>query len=90
VTPTPDPASAAFFERLEAALPIDDMLAWILREHPGASEREVLAMVQRICERDYSIRPAATQERSYAVGGGTWKAFPQSVAARSAPTPPAS
>lgn len=72
----------AFFARLEAALPIDDLLAWILREHPEASERKVLALVQRVCERDYLIRPSAREERSYTVAGQPWRTFPQSVARR--------
>ncbi|HEX6882399.1 MAG TPA: hypothetical protein VF530_03400 [Planctomycetota bacterium] len=75
----PDPA---FFARLEAALPLDDLLAWILREHPEASEREVLTLVQKVCERDYVIRPSAREERSYTVGGQPWRTFPQSVAPR--------
>jgi len=75
----PDPA---FFARLEAALPLDDLLGWILREHPDASEREVLILVQQVCARDYVIRPSAREERSYTVGGQPWRTFPQSVARR--------
>lgn len=73
---------ADFFARLEAALPLDDLLGWILREHPAASEREVLTLVQKVCERDYVIRPSARQEQSYTVGGQPWRTFPQSVARR--------
>ena len=71
-----------FFQRLEASLPIDDMLAWILREFPQADERTVLAMVQGILQRDYVVKPSAREERSYTVGGKPWRTFPQSIAAR--------
>jgi len=78
----PDFSWPDFFQRLEAALPVDDMLAWILREHPGVDERTVMAMVQRILQRDYVVRPSASAERSYVVGGKDWRTFPQSIAAR--------
>ena len=78
----PVPPDADFFTRLEAALPLDDLLGWILRQHPEATEREVLTLVQKVCARDYVIRPSAREERSYTVGGQPWRTFPQSVAAR--------
>jgi len=68
-----------FVERLEAALPIADMLGWLVSEYPAASERDVLAMVQKICILDYEMTPAADHERTYKIGDGTWDACPQRV-----------
>ena len=83
-----EPAPAAwedvFFRRLEQALPVDDMLGWILAEFPTATEKQVLAMVQAICNREdrYRIEVAGEAERTYQVDGDAWGAFPQSVAFR--------
>jgi len=87
-----DPAErvwAAFFERFEAALPVDDMLGWVLENYPTATERQVMAMVQRIAGRDYLIRPVGSSERRYVVAGDTWNAFPQRVAFKPKGPPPA-
>ncbi len=68
--------------RLDAALPVDDLVAWLLRNYPDVSEGEVLGMVQRIYREDYVIRPAATRTRAYEVGGNRWDAVPQRVERR--------
>ena len=68
-----------FLEKLEAALPVDDIVGWLVREHPGATEREIMGMVQKVYQRDSHIAPAASEERTYQVGDNTWKACPQRV-----------
>lgn len=85
----PERIWAAFFERFEADLPVDDMLGWILRNYPTATDRQVMAMVQRIAGRDYLIRPVGSSERSYVVAGEPWNAFPQRVALKPPGVPPA-
>lgn len=66
-------------ERLEAALPVDDLVAWLLAEYPDAADREVMGMLQEIYEADFHIEPASSTPRSYRVGGETWDACPQRV-----------
>ena len=66
-------------ERVEAALPIDDIVGWLIREHPGASERDIMGMIQRVYARDYTIAPASSEIQSYRAGDNTWEACPQRV-----------
>lgn len=70
-----------FTERLEAALPIEDLVAWLIAAYPGASERDIKGMLQKIYCADYNIRPADSAQREYRAGGVIWKACPQRVAA---------
>jgi len=78
----PDPRSADLLARVEAALPIDDLVGWLITTHPGASEREIMGMLQEIYMRDFSINPSGEPEQRYEVGGQAWDAYPQRVAAR--------
>ena len=73
--------SDEFISRMEAALPIDDIVGWLVREYPSATEREVMAMVQVIYQRDYVINPSASVLNTYKVGDNRWDACPQRVAA---------
>jgi hypothetical protein len=84
-TATPLPSDSDFFARVDAALPIDDLVGWLLREYPHASERDVMALLQKIYERDYAIGPSGEPERRYEVGDDGWTAFPQRVARKAAP-----
>ncbi|RKY22309.1 MAG: hypothetical protein DRQ55_01340 [Planctomycetota bacterium] len=70
-----------FRQRLEAAMPIDDIVAWLLQQYPAASEPEIMGLLQRVYGRGYKISPAAREQRNYSVGGQDWSAFPQRVEA---------
>ena len=76
---TETPWQNDLIERVEAALPIDDIVGWLIREHPGASERDILGMVQKVYMRDYKIAPASSEFQSYQAGDNTWQACPQRV-----------
>ena len=67
-------------ERIDAALPIDDIVGWLIHEYPSAPEQDIMTMLQRIYERDYEIGPSSDAEKKYEVGHTTWDAFPQRVA----------
>ena len=73
--------SDEFISRLEAALPIDDIVGWIVMEYPSATEQEVMAMVQVVYQRDYEIRPSSSAMNTYQVGDNRWDACPQRVSA---------
>lgn len=68
--------------RMEAALPIDDIVGWLVQEYPRASERDVMGMVQEIYAGDYDINPSSGTLKTYRVGDTTWDACPQRVAPR--------
>ena len=78
-----NPEGASLLERIEAALPIDDLVGWLIGAHPGASEREIMGMLQDIYRQDFDIKPSGAPQQRYAVGEQSWDAFPQRVAARS-------
>lgn len=78
-----NPEGPSLAERVEAALPIDDLVGWLIETFPEASEREVMSMLQDIYMRDFNINPSGEPEQRYEVGGEAWDAFPQRVAARS-------
>jgi len=67
--------------RVDAALPIDDIVGWLLQEYPGATEPEVMLLLQKVYQHDYRIDPAASEQRNYRVGDKDWNAFPQRVSA---------
>ena len=73
------PSETQLLERLEAALPVDDIVAWLLAEFPGSGEREIMGMLQVIYAGSFTIRPASSSERHYAVGEEGWDACPQRV-----------
>jgi len=73
---------AEFRSRFEAALPIEDLVAWLIAEYPAASEREIMGLLQRVYGKGYKISPAASEERAYRVGDNEWNAYPQRVATK--------
>ena len=78
-----EPSEPSLVERIEAALPIDDLVGWLISTYPAASEREVMGMLQDIYQRDFDINPSGEPEQRYVVGEGGWNAFPQRVTAKS-------
>ena len=78
-----NPEGPSLSERVEAALPITDLVGWLIESFPAASEREIMGMLQDIYMRDFNINPSGEPERRYEVGEQVWDAFPQQVAARS-------
>lgn len=69
----------ALLQRLEAELPVDDLLGWLIGAFPTAGRDEVFAMLKAVYEADLDIAPAASQAKAYRVGGQAVKAFPQRV-----------
>ena len=66
-------------DRVNAALPIDDIVGWLCETYPGSSEQQVMAMLQKVYQADgYAINPSGPQ-RKYAIEGKEWSAFPQRV-----------
>lgn len=77
-----DSTEPSLIERIEAALPIDDLVGWLISTYPAASEGEIMAMLQEVYRRDFNINPSGEPEQRYVVGEGGWTAFPQRVTAK--------
>ena len=67
---------SALFARLAAALPVDDLLAWLLAEYPEAGVGELVRAYGRIFLRPTSAMQFAGEERCYALPDATLIARP--------------
>lgn len=63
-------------ERVEAALPIDDVLYWLLENYPEAELGEVIRAYGRLFLNDDKARRFGEKEKSYPVGDTTLLARP--------------
>jgi hypothetical protein len=67
------------FAHLDAALPIDDLVGWLLQQYSSASEHDIKRLLTVIYQRDYHIAPADSVEKRYEVAGNVWDACPQRI-----------
>ena len=67
---------SALFASLAAALPVDDLLAWLLAEYPEAGVGELVRAYGRIFLRPTSAMQFAGEERCYALPNATLIARP--------------
>lgn len=65
--------------KVSAALPIDDLLSWLISEHPDASLKQILSMLNKVYQGGFTISPAGTTQRTYQVGERGLDAYPQRV-----------
>jgi len=68
-------------QKLKESLPIDDLMAWLIEEHPAANLQEILSMLNFIYQEGFQIVPADEEKRIYQVGDRELNAFPQRVEA---------
>ena len=68
---------ARALDELEAALPVEDLLAWLIEKLPEADEQEVFATLRGAYQRGWRIEPASAEMRTYAVGERTIEACAQ-------------
>ena len=66
--------------RIRSALPIDDLLGWLVREFPDADLERVLGMM-RLVHEGFDVRPTAHAQRRYVVGGRELEASPERIVA---------
>ncbi|NKB71507.1 MAG: hypothetical protein GKR89_30920 [Candidatus Latescibacteria bacterium] len=67
--------------RLQAALPVDDLLGWLIVECPTAGRDQVLALLKAVYAAGWKIGPANQEQRLYRVGDEELRAYPQRVEA---------
>jgi hypothetical protein len=78
-----DGTASGVVEKLERSLPVDDLVGWLLEEHPGIGRSELFSMLRVIYGADFEIGPAGEEQRTYRVGEEEFTAFPQRVQSRS-------
>ena len=66
-------------QRLKQSLPIDDLMAWLIKEHPEAQLQEIMDMLSIVYQEGFKITPASEIQTNYQVGDKTLQANPQRV-----------
>ncbi len=66
---------------LRSALPVEDLLAWVVEQRPQASFDQTMALMKEIYAAGMNIAAAKTTPRTYRVGGRQMRACPQRVEA---------
>ena len=64
---------------VEAELPIDDLLGWLIARYPGANREWVFAALKTIYDGDFTIAPASQEAKTYRIGREELRACPQRV-----------
>jgi len=72
-------AGARAIRELEAARPVDDLVAWLIERMPDADDGEVLAALRAAYARGWRIEPAGTAIVVYRAGSREIRACPQRV-----------
>jgi hypothetical protein len=81
--PTQLDSSTDIVSRLEAALPVDDVLAFVLAARPGVEREALMDLMSAVYAAGFEIVPAEADEPSlYRVGEHELRAFPQRVLSR--------
>lgn len=68
-------------QKINQSLPIEDLMAWLIQEHPQAELKQILAMLQVIYQEGFSITPGKAQ-KTYQIGDRELTAYPQRVEAK--------
>jgi|GEM_PF-2833825 len=67
---------------LERALPVDDLMGWLIGALPSATRDEVFSVLKAVYEAGFEITPASHTPRPYKIGRNAFQACPQRVTAR--------
>jgi hypothetical protein len=69
---------------LERALPVDDLMGWLIGALPLANRDQVFLVLKAIYEAGFEIASASPTARPYKIGQDEFQACPQRVTARRA------
>lgn len=64
---------------VEAARPIGDLVEWLIAKYPDADQEWLFAALKAIYEEGFEIAPASQEQKTYRIGPGELRAYPQSV-----------
>lgn len=66
-------------QKVRQSLPINDLMAWLIEEHPDADLQQILSMLNIIYQEDFKIVPATQESQNYLIGNRQLTAYPQRV-----------
>jgi hypothetical protein len=66
-------------QKVKQSLPIEDLMEWLIKEHPQAELKQILAMLNVIYQENFKITPASNSPKNYRIGDKELTAFPQRV-----------
>ncbi len=67
-------------QEVKTALPITDLMLWLITKYPQAELKQILAMLNVIYqETDFLIQPASSERKNYVIGEQVLTAYPQTV-----------
>ena len=69
-------------QRLERALPVDDLLRWLIGELRGAHRDEVFSVLKAVYEAGFEVAPASRTPQRYQIGRHVFNACPQRVTSK--------
>ena len=76
--------SSRILRDLECALPVDDLMGWLIDAVPRANREQVFSLLKVIYEAGFEIESASPTGQAYKIDQDTFQACPQRVTARSA------
>jgi len=72
-------SGARALNELESALPVEDLLAWLIGKMPGADDQALFAALRAAYLRGWHIEPGSADMLDYEVGERTIQACAQRV-----------
>ncbi len=72
-------SSLYIIQKIRQSLPIEDLMEWLIKEHPQAELKQILAMLNAIYQEKFTILPADEAPKIYRVGDRELTAFPQRI-----------
>lgn len=66
-------------QEIKQALPIEDLMAWLINKYPQADLKQIMAMLNVIYQENFEIVPASEEKKTYQVGDRQLSANPQKV-----------
>ncbi len=70
--------------KMNKALPIEDIMAWLIAEYPDAELPQILSLLNALYqEEEYHIEPASVTKNIYNVGDREINAYPQRIEMKS-------
>lgn len=66
-------------QEIKQALPIEDLMAWLIDKYPQADLKQIMAMLNVIYQENFEIVPASEEKKTYQVGDRQLFANPQKV-----------
>lgn len=83
ISDNPQVMGLYIIQKLRQSLPVDDLMEWLIKEHPQAELQQVLAMLNVIYqEEEFKITPCGGRKSVYQIGDKELSAYPQKVEAK--------